>query len=183
MTPTLLMLPLALTGPVEPLTPLTILGITAKTTPLKYDVSLTGGLTARGKLLAFGGSGDIGMATGLTAPRQVDVTLTELDASQVAGLLGDSLPAPIRDKLKGRVGKVVVAVRGDTVTVKAEKFRLIGDWLSRAEGTADLKTGKYTVKMYAFGGLLEAEGKLPEETLSTVRGSSGKGSSDQTRRP
>jgi hypothetical protein len=171
LTPTLLCLPLALTGPVEPLTQLTVFGITAKTTPLKYDVSLAGGLTARGKLIAFGGSGEIGMATGLTAPRQVDVTLTELDAAQVAGLLQDSLPPAIRDRLKGRIGKVAVTVRGDTVTVKAEKFRLIGDWLSRAEGTADLKTGKYTVKMWAFGGLLEAEGTLPEETLNTARGS------------
>jgi hypothetical protein len=183
LTPTLLVLPLALTGPVEPLTPLTILGITAKATPLKYDVSLKGGLTARGKVLALGGSGDIGMATGLAAPRQVDVTLTELDAVQVAALLGDSLPVVIRDKLKGRIGKVAVQVRGDIVTVNAEKFRLIGDWLSRAEGTADLKTGKYTMKMYAFGGLLEAEGKLPEETLNTVRGSSGRGVDAQTRRP
>ena len=171
MTPTLLCLPLVLTGPVEPLTQFNFFGITAKTTPLKYDVSLAGGLSARGKLIAFGGSGEIGMATGLTTPRQVDVTLTEVDAAQVAGLLGDSLPAAIRDRLKGRVGKDVVAVRGDTVTVKAEKFRLIGDWLSRAEGTADLKTGKYTVKMYAFGGLLEAEGKLPEETLNSARSS------------
>jgi hypothetical protein len=171
LTPTLLCLPLVLTGPVEPLTPLTVLGITAKTTPLKYDVSLAGGLTARGKVIAFGGSGDIGMATGLAAPRQVDVTLTELDAAQVAGLLGDSLPAPIRDRLKGRIGKMVVAVRGDTVTIKADKFRLVGDWLSRAEGTADLKTGKYTIKMWAFGGLMEAEGNLPEETLNTARGS------------
>ena len=169
MTPTLLCLPLALTGPVEPLTTLTVFGITAKTTPLKYDVSLAAGVTARGKLMAFGGSGEIGMATGLKAPRQVDVTLTELDAAEVAALLNDSLPAAIRDRLKGRIGKVVVAVRGDTVTIKAEKFRLTGDWLSRAEGTADLKTGKYTVKMWAFGGLLEAEGTLPEDTLSTAR--------------
>ena len=169
MTPTLLILPLALTGPVEPLTQLNVFGIAAKTTPLKYDVSLAGGLSARGKVLALGGSGEIGLATGLTAPRHVDVTLTEVDAIEVAKLLGDSLPAAIRDRLKGRVGKVVVAVRGDTVTLKAEKFRLVGDWLSRAEGTADLKTGKYTVKMYAFGGLLEAEGQLPEETLNTAR--------------
>ena len=171
MTPTLLCLPLALTGPVEPLTQLTVLGITARTSALKYDVSVSGGLTAHGKLVALGGSGEIGLSTGLAAPRQVDVTLTELDATQVAALLKDSLPDVIRDRLKGRIGKVVVNVRGDTVTIMAEKFRLVGDWLSRAEGTADLKTGKYTVKMWAFGGLLEAEGKLPDETLNTARSS------------
>jgi hypothetical protein len=91
------------------------------------------------------------------------VTLTEVDAAQVANLLKDSLPAPVRDRLKGRIGKVAVQIRGDIVDVKAEKFRLAGEWLSRAEGTADLKTRKYKLKLWAFGGLMEAEGTLPQD--------------------
>ena len=169
MTPTLLCLPLVLTGPVEPLTTLTILGITARTSPLKYDVSLSGGLMARGKVLALGGSGELGITSGLVAPRHVDVTLTELDAAQVAGLIGDALPASVRDKLKGRIGKVTLEVRGDTVNIKAEKFRVIGDWINRAEGTADLKTRKYKLKLWAFGGLLEAEGTIPENVELTAK--------------
>jgi len=147
---------------VEPLTALNVLGVTVRTA-LKQEISLTGNVTARGRLFAFGGTGEIGLVTGLTAPRQVDVILTELDAAEVATLIGDDLPAAIRDRLKGRIGKVTIAIRGDQVTLKAEKFRLVGDWLSRAEATADLKARTYKLKMYAFGGLLEAEGALPQQ--------------------
>jgi hypothetical protein len=130
---------------------------------MKYDVSLASGLSARGKVAAFGGSGEIGMATGLTAPRHLDITLNELDATQVAGLIGESLPDLFRDKLKGKIGRVALTVRGDAVTFKAEKFRLVGDWVSRAEGTSDLKSRKYKLKVWAFGGLMEIEGKMPAE--------------------
>src|SRR5262245_57809562 len=75
--------------------------------------------------------------------RHLDVTLSDIDAAQLGSLLGDSVPAYLRDRLKGRIGKVVVAVRGDQVTMKAEQFRLNGDWLARAEGTADLKARTY----------------------------------------
>jgi hypothetical protein len=140
MTPALVCLPLLLTGPEEPLTPLGMLGmlgITAPTARISSGVNL--------------------------AIRHLDVTLTEVDAAQVAPLLKDSLPASFRDRLKGRIGKVAVTIRGDIVTVKAEKFRLAGEWLSRAEGTADLVTRQYRLKLWAFGGLMEAEGTLPEQ--------------------
>ena len=137
MIATLAYLPFLLTGPVEPLTPLGMFGVGAPTAPLSAGVS--------------------------RAVRYLDVTMTELDAAQVAPLFGDGLPAIIRDRLKGRIGKVVLAVRGDTVTVKAERFRLAGEWLTRAEGTADLRTRKYKLKLWAFGGLIEAEGTLPEQ--------------------
>jgi hypothetical protein len=173
---TLFFAPLVLTGPVGPaesFTPLNAFGITARASGLEFDASLDHGLEARGKLLALGGKGEFGVATGLTAPRHVDVTLTELDAAQVAALAGDGLPAVLRDKLKGRIGKVALNVRGDAVTFKAEKFRLAGDWLSRAEGTADLKTRKYKLKLWAFGGLMEAEGALPADLSPSPEGSLG----------
>jgi hypothetical protein len=160
---TLICLPFALSGPVEPLTKIQVLGITVRATPLKYDASLANGVEGRGRVQAFGGSGTIGMATGLKAPRHLDVKLNDVDAVEVSALLGDALPASIRDKMRGRIGLVELAIRGDAVTVKASQFRLIGDWLAKAEGTLDLKTRKYKMKMWAFGGLLEAEGKLPEE--------------------
>jgi hypothetical protein len=137
MTSTLVCLPLLFTGPVEPLSPLAMLGITVPTAPITAGVS--------------------------RIARHLDVTLTELDAAQVAPLLGDGLPASFRDRLKGRIGKVVVSIRGDTVRVQAEKFHLAGDWLTRAEGTADLVTRKYKLKLWAFGGLVEAEGDLPRQ--------------------
>jgi len=137
MISTLVCLPLLFTGPVEPLSPLSMLGIIVPTAPITAGIS--------------------------QITRHLDVALTDLDAAQVATLLGDGLPAPVRDRLKGRIGKVVLSVRGDTVSVTAEKFRLTGDWLSRAEGTADLVTRKYKLKMWAFGGLVEAEGELPRQ--------------------
>jgi hypothetical protein len=137
MNPTLVCLPLLFSGPVEQFSPLSMLGIGVPTAPITTGAS--------------------------QLARHLDVTLTELDAVQVANLLGDGLPASIRDRLKGRIGKVVLSIRGDQVTVKAEKFRLVGDWLSRAEGTADLSTRKYKLKMWAFGGLVEAEGELPKQ--------------------
>jgi hypothetical protein len=136
MTPTLVCLPLLFSGPVEQFSPLSVLGVGAPTAPIAAGAS--------------------------QIARHLDVTLTELDAALVADLLGDGLPSTIRDRLKGRIGKVVLSIRGDTVTVKADKFRLAGDWLSRAEGTADLVTRKYKLKMWAFGGLVEAEGELPK---------------------
>jgi hypothetical protein len=159
----LISLPLAISGPVEPLTAVNVLGIPVRTTPLKYDVSLANGIEARGRLQAFGGAGTIGLATGLKAPRHVDVKLNDVDAAEVAALIGDALPATFRDKLRGRIGLVELAIRGDSVSVKANQFRLVGDWLAKAEGTFDLKTRKYKLKMWAFGGLLEAEGKLPAQ--------------------
>lgn len=138
MLPTLFYLPLLLTAPSEPPTLWSSLGITSRPALVNLEASRP-------------------------PTRHFDITLTELDATQVAKLLEDSLPASIRDRLKGRIGKVAVSVRGDVVTLKAEKFRLVGDWLSRAEATADLKTRKYTVKMWAFGGLVEADGNLPKD--------------------
>lgn len=163
MTSTLLYLPLLLTGPTHPLTPVTIFGFTAYASGMKYDVSLAGGLEARGQVAVFGGSGEIGLATGLTAPRHVDVTLKDVDAAQVAALAGDGIPDLLRDRLKGKIGKVALTVRGDAVAFKAEKFRLAGEWVTRAEGTADLKTRKYKLKVWAFGGLMEMEGALPKD--------------------
>ena len=142
MIPTLFLLPLVLSGPVEPLSPLTFLGITSRpTTP--------------------GGNGS--SADRMALARHLDFKATDLDAAEVVKLLGDSLPGSLRDRFKGRIGKVLVEVRGDTVTMKAEKLRLIGDWVTRAEGTADLKTRKYQLKLYAFGGLVEIGGVLPAE--------------------
>ena len=101
---------------------------------------------------------------------QFDVTLKEVDAAQVAGLLGNDLPAVLRDRFRGRIGRVLVTVNGDTVTVKADKFRMPGDWLSRAEGTMDLKTREYRAKLYAFGGLMEFTGTVPtDEAIARVR--------------
>jgi hypothetical protein len=137
MIPTFVCLPLLFTGPVEPLSPLALFGVGAPTAPIATGVS--------------------------QLARHLDVTLTELDARQVAALFGDGLPASVRDRLKGRIGKVALSIRGNKVTVKAEKFRLVGDWLSRAEGTADLGTRKYKLKLWAFGGLVEAEGELPRD--------------------
>jgi hypothetical protein len=135
---TLLMLPLVFANPVDSPKVLASLGGTVRMAPKKTDVLLP-------------------------TVRHLDVTLTEVDAAQVANLLKDSLPAPVRDRLKGRIGKVAVQIRGDTVEVKAEKFRLAGEWLTKAEGTADLKTRKYKLKLWAFGGLMEAEGTLPAD--------------------
>jgi hypothetical protein len=103
-----------------------------------------------------------------TASPHLDITLSDLDAAQVGILLGESLPAAMRDRFKGRIGKVFVAIRGDQVTVKAEKIRLIGEWLTRAEGTADLKARTFKMKLWAFGGLVEAEGVLPNELPSRL---------------
>jgi hypothetical protein len=101
---------------------------------------------------------------------QFDVTLKDLDATQVAGLLGDGLPAAVRDRFRGRIGRVVVSVNGDAMTLKADGFRMPGDWVSRAEGTMDLKTREYKAKLWAFGGLVEFTGTMPtEEAISRTR--------------
>jgi len=105
------------------------------------------------------------------ADLQFDVTLKELDAAQVAALLGDGLPAALRDKFRGRIGQVVMTVHAETLTVKATGFRMPGDWVSRIEGTMDLKTREYKAKLYAFGGLMEIAGTVPtDEAIARVRG-------------
>lgn len=101
---------------------------------------------------------------------QFDVTLKDVDAAQVAALLGNDLPTLLRDRFRGRIGRAVVSVNGNALTVKADKFRMPGDWLSRAEGTMDLKTRAYTAKLYAFGGLMEFTGTVPTDAaIARVR--------------
>lgn len=137
MLPTILYLPLLLGAPVEAPTLWTALGITIRPA-----------------------------TASLAAPRpsaaHLDIKLTEVDAAQVAVLLKDALPESFRNRLKGRIGRVVVEIRGDQVTMKADKLRLAGEWLTRAEGSADLKGRTYKLKLWAFGGMVEADGTLPE---------------------
>ena len=110
------------------------------------------------------------------ADLSMEVTFKELDAAQVTGLLGDAVPSAFRDKFRGKIGKVVLTIHAETMTVKATGFRMPGDWLSRVEGTMDLKTRAYTAKLYAFGGLMEVSGTVPtDEQIGRVLDKGAKG--------
>lgn len=106
-----------------------------------------------------GGKGTLVAKLGLV--RDVTVTIHDADAGQVTALF--DLPAGIRTRLVGRIGSVVLTVKGDALTLTATGFRLRGDWLSRIEATGDLKKKTYTARIYAFGGLATVDGKLPGE--------------------
>lgn len=132
-------------------------GIKIHVSPLSHAIT-TSGIESTGKIEAYGGQGSLLVRTGLT--QDLDIKLTEVNVEELVALFPD-VPPMVKKLAKGRIGLVTVQVRGDTVTLKATKFRIKGDPVSRIEATMNTKTDEYKAKVYAFGGLMELEGKLP----------------------
>jgi hypothetical protein len=137
-------------------------GVVVDLSPLEYAVSRRGVIEAKGRVWAYGGSGDVEARTGLGLDKEVDVRLKDVDVAEVAALLGDELPAWLKPKLKGKIGVVTIAVRGDRLTLAATGFRIPGDPVARLDLEADLKTRKFTAKIKALGGLAIVAGELPK---------------------
>jgi hypothetical protein len=131
-------------------------GIKVLVSPLSHKVT-TGGIESKGTVEAYGGTGSLLVRTGLT--QDIDLKLTEVNVEELVKVFPD-VPAPVAKLAKGRIGLVTVTVRGDVATLKATKFRIPKDPVSRVEATLNTKTNEYKAKIYAFGGLIEVEGKI-----------------------
>lgn len=157
-----LMLALPFGGGQPPPKPVTfqtvnVLGLTLLVGDPKVSVGRQG-VVSTSPVEVGGGKGTLVARLGLV--RDVTVTVHDADAGQVTALF--DLPAGIRTRLVGKIGSVVLTVHGDALTLVATGFRLKGDWLSRIEATGDLKAKTVRAKVFAFGGLIEYSGKLPE---------------------
>lgn len=136
-----------------------VAGLTLMVGPSKGKGLGLSGITVEMPVKAAGGSGVAVVRQGLT--RDIDVRITEVDAAELAKLF--DLPAWLAPKLVGKVGLVELTVKGDALTLKASKFRIPGDFVSRVDMRADLKTRAYAAKLYVFGGLAEVTGTLPPD--------------------
>lgn len=106
-----------------------------------------------------GGRGTL--TTRLGFVRDVELDVRGARAEAVAALL--DLPAAVRDRLTGRIDRVVLTVKGDALTLRATGFGgRVGGLVTRIEATADLRTRAYKAKAAVLGGELTAEGLLPE---------------------
>jgi hypothetical protein len=138
-----------------------ILGLTAIVGPAKVGLSL-GGIGATSTIDVAGGSGTMEAKSGILGPSTVHILVKDAKVEELVKGIGGDLPAWLKPKLVGRIGQVVIDVKGDDVAVTATSFRIPGDPVSRIEVKANLKTRGYKAKLYALGGLAEAEGTLPE---------------------
>lgn len=136
----------------------TVAGLTLLVGPAEPGVGLSG-LTATMPVRAAGGEGTIVARQGLS--RDITVTVRDADAAQVAAAF--DLPAWLRPRLVGRIGEVRIVVAGDTFELRATKFRIPGDPVARVEASGNTKDRTVRVKAYAFGGLLEYEGRLQRD--------------------
>lgn len=139
--------------------PVVVGGLTLLVGPGRTTVGLDG-VTVTAPVRAAGGTGTATVRRGLT--RDVTAVLTELDVRELVRLV-PGLPAWLRPKLVGRVGKVTLTVRGDRFELTAEGFRVPGDPVRRVTATGDLRARTVTAKVHALGGLLEYDGRLPSE--------------------
>lgn len=106
-----------------------------------------------------GGRGTLTHRLGLV--RDVELDVRDADAAAVAALL--DLPAAVRARMTGRVGRVRLTIKGDALTLTATRFGgRVGELVSRIDATADLRTRAYKAKAAVLGGVLTAEGLLPE---------------------
>jgi hypothetical protein len=92
-------------------------------------------------------------------PPTATLTLRDADVATLASLV--EFPAWLKPKLVGRVGLVVLVIRGDRFELKADHFRIPGDPIKSVVATGSLAAGTVKVRAEAFGGLAEFEGRVP----------------------
>jgi hypothetical protein len=99
-------------------------------------------------------------------PLVLDITLKNVDAKQLLSSMG--VAEPVRNFINGKIGEIRITLNGDDFTITASKFRLQFDPISRIDVKGNLKQNTLVVKVYALGGLLEYEGKIPKQVLNSL---------------
>jgi hypothetical protein len=87
-----------------------------------------------------------------------DISITQAIGS--AKLVGIKLDLPF--KIEGRVGLLVVELRGKVVMVRAERISVAGDYVRWVRGYYNRRTEQWALKAEALGGLIELEGVIPK---------------------
>lgn len=136
-------------------------GLSFRVGRLDHSASLTGSVVSHARVEAYGGAGSVEIRSSLWKDRELDVNLARLDLGQVCATLGHTVPALAGVKVRGTVGKLTVAIRGDRVRLEASAFRVAGDPVKKIEVDLNKKTGAYTAKVHALGGLAELSGTIP----------------------
>lgn len=103
------------------------------------------------------------LAAALLATGEPDftVTLRDIEPARVLAATGARVPAWARLALAGKVGRVVLRVRGRAFDLEASDVRTAGRPVVRAWAVGDLKAMTLRAKVYALGGVAEYSGRLP----------------------
>jgi hypothetical protein len=92
------------------------------------------------------------------ALRFKDISITQ--ALGAAKLVGIKLELPF--KVEGRVGLLLVELRGKVVTLQVEGIRIEGDYIRWVRGSYNRRNEQWALKAEALGGLIELEGVIPK---------------------
>ncbi len=88
-----------------------------------------------------------------------DISMTQaLGAARLVGLKAD-LPIP----LEGRVGFLLIEVRGNIVTLHASRILMQGDPIRSINAVYHRRKEEYYVRAEALGGLIELHGVIPKQ--------------------
>ena len=87
-----------------------------------------------------------------------DISITQaLGAARMVGLKTDF---PI--SLEGRLGLLLIEVRGNIVTLQASKISIQGDPIRSVKAVYHRRTEEYSIRAEALGGLIELAGVMPK---------------------
>lgn len=87
-----------------------------------------------------------------------DISITRALSS--AKLVGIKLELPI--KIEGRIGQLLIEVRGQWVFMRADAISIVGDPVRWVAAVYHRKTEAWWVKAEALGGIIEVNGVIPK---------------------
>jgi hypothetical protein len=82
-----------------------------------------------------------------------------LNAMRLVGVKTDFIPVIPKE---GRIGSIVIEIRGNLVTINANKFYIKGDPIVYLKAFYNRKTEYWYLKTEALGGIIEIEGIMPK---------------------
>jgi hypothetical protein len=105
-------------------------------------------------------------------PIKADMTLRFQDISimqslAAARLVGFEADIPSFVPPEGRIGALLIEVRGNIVNINASKLYIQGDPIRSLKAFYNRKTDYWYVKAEALGGIIELDGIIPKKVETT----------------